>query len=287
MSLVFTMPGKIGDALIQFPIVYHYCRKNNVKATLWLDEHTLKPLVPLFESQPCVEAVVLKPGIVNWNCGGQPWHFDLPTSEFEGNTVYHLGYRGFPNRQLTLESLAQSAVPLDVDTDEMAETPCLVLPEQPKLRRCAIHGQGVYAHTRTTPTLWRFIASIRGDLKSRFDEVVFVGTDRDRAVGRETYPEWGEFDDAGNFKALAEYISGSELVIGTGSSVVALAGLIKVPAIRVHDGFASVPKAVFANLGRNQLNATEVELRTEWPKFRDEWLWDADKADMDESVKLF
>lgn len=271
MSLVFTMPGKIGDALHQWPIAYHYCRVNGVKCEVWLDQTMLKPLVPLFEAQSCVESVKLIAGVVNWNCGGQPWHFDLITADVAGHQVFHLGLRGFPNRPITLETLACSKVPLDIDQWLLAETPSLEISEGPIRRRVVLHGQPVCPHNRQTPRFWKFIAAIMPELQERF-EVAFVGSVRDREIAKRTYPWATDFDDGGDFRLLAEYIGHSELMIGCGSAPVALAGALKIPAIRVHDEIGEAPKAVFSNLGENQLNETEVALRRLWPEFRDRWV---------------
>src|SRR3972149_1429150 len=115
---IMTLPGKIGDALHQWPIVHHWTMQNHQPVTIWLDEASLKPLVPLFESQPWVGKGELKSGIEGYQCGGQPWHFGGITEE--GKTIYHLGLRMFPQRQLTLECLENCKVPLQVDRKLLA-----------------------------------------------------------------------------------------------------------------------------------------------------------------------
>lgn len=266
---VFTFPGKIGDALHQWPVAFHWARQTQRKFTAWLDEKSLKPLVDLFASQPCVDKVEPKPGIENYNCGGQPFHFDLDTKEFKGKTVYHLGLRGFPQVQLTQYCLGTSNVPVTVSPDDLADIPSLTVEAAAKSNRVVLHGQAVYAHTRATPGFWKFIYTIKDDLEARFDEIVFVGTPRDLEVAARTYPQWKTFDDGGSFLNLAEFIAGSELVIGTGSSVVVLPSLLKIPSIRVHDPIGDAPKAVWENIQRKHLNDTEIELRRSWPLFRD------------------
>lgn len=272
---IFTLPGKLGDALLQWPIAFHWAKQTGQKFTAWVDENSLKPLIPLLEAQECVEKVEAKPGIINYNCGGQPWHFDLDTEEYKDKLVYHLGLRGFPQRQITLETLASSRVPVNVSQDDLASTPVFSTnPDRfPKIgRRLVLHGQGVYAHTKSSPTFWRFLHSISGELQDLFPEIFFVGDKDDLGCARETYPKWGEFDDKGNMKDLADFMAGSDMVIGCGSSMVAMAGALKVPCIRVHDPIGQNPRMVWDNLGDNQLNRTEIELRTEWPNFRDRWL---------------
>jgi ADP-heptose:LPS heptosyltransferase len=135
-----------------------------------------------------------------------------------------------------------------------------------------LHGQTVYAHTKSSPGFWKFLRSVRGELARDFDEVVWVGSERDREVGKRLYPEWKDFDDHGSFLELAQLIAGSDLVVGVGSSVVALAGALKVPCVRVHDPIGDHAKRIWDNLAHNSINDTEVDLRKTWPTFRDEHL---------------
>jgi hypothetical protein len=273
VSLVFTSPGKIGDCLHQWPVAFHYCQQNETRCTLWLDEKTLKPLVELFEAQPCVEKVELKPGIENYQMGGQPWDFGLQMSDHMDHEIYHLGMRKFPERQITLDTLHN--VPLNIEAGDISSSKSLVsgLPESQhkSASRVLLHSNYV-THMGSVPGFWRFVASIAPYLQSRFQEITFIGTPTERARALEIYPHWTGFDDGGSFLKLARYIDESQLVIGCGSSNVVLAGLLKVPAVRVHDPIGEHPKIIWSNLGENQLNATEFELRTQWPEFRDQWL---------------
>jgi len=266
----FTFPGKLGDAILQWPVARAWSKKTGECFEAWLDEKTLKPLVPLFESQTCCSKVVLKPGVENYNCGGQPFHMNLPTADLTGNRVFHLGMRAFPQRQLTLQAMQDSHVG-NLSVEDLLE-PSFDLGDIPKANRLVLHGQALYTHTRTTPGFWRFLASIRDEL-SMFDEVVWVGSKWDREVGKETYPQYDTFDDGGDFKKLAEFIAGSRCMIGVGSAPITVAGALKVPAIRVHDELANnPPKVIWSHLGENQINETHTALRTEWPKFRDRFL---------------
>jgi hypothetical protein len=246
-----------------------------------MDENSTKMVAPLFSAQPCVEAVEFKPGIESYHCGGQPWHFDLGSKDIpEGATIYHLGLRSFPVRQLTMQCLEDCKLPVTIEINKLA-TECSLFVDgadattklfTPTVNRAVIHGQPVCTHNRQTPQLWKFLSGISDYLKSDFDEVVFVGSERDREVGERLYPDWKGFDDKGSFLELARLIQNSRLVIGTGSSVSALGGAMKVPTIRVHDPIGAHPKVIWSNLGDNQLNETEVELRESWPKFRDKIL---------------
>jgi hypothetical protein len=269
---VFTFPGKAGDAVHQWPVAWWWAKQTGQKFTCWLDETTCKIVAPLFAAQSCVEKVEYKAGITGWQCGGQPWHFDLPTSEYENRQIFHLGLRTFPARPLTLECLENSKVPVKVDPETLARTPVFDVDPLPKTgRRCVLHGQPVYAHTKSTPGFWKFLAGIYPKLETEFDEVVWVGSARDREVGMRTYPQWKDFDDGGSFLELARMIAGSDLVIGTGSSVVTLAGALKVPCVRVHDPIGDHAKRIWDNLAYNSINDTEVELRKTWPAFREKF----------------
>jgi diadenosine tetraphosphatase ApaH/serine/threonine PP2A family protein phosphatase len=270
---IFTFAGKAGDAIMQWPIAYHWARQHDSKFTVWLDEKSCKLVAPLFAAQPCVEKVEFKEGIKSYQCGGQPWHFDLPTSEIVGKTIYHLGFRCFPERQLTLETQTRCNVPAEVDIETLANTNPFVVPAAAeKVNRLVLHGQGVCPHSRTTPGFWKFLASVRHELSERFDELVFVGSPADLEVARLAYPTWALFDDGGDFLKLAEFMVDSRAVIGCGSSPVALAGALKVPCIRVHDPIGEAPRRIWDALGDNQLNDTELGLRTSWPEWRDKWL---------------
>lgn len=273
MSTIFTMPGKVGDSILQWPVAFHYARLKGEKIELWLDEATGKPLVSLFEAQPCVTKVKLVGGVENYNCGGQPFHMNIPTSAFEGNVIYHLGMRSFPVRQISLQTLQDSRIPVTVPMDEFTEMPTLDVGPVSKSNRLVVHGQSVCPHNGSSPTMWRFLHAIKDDIHRLFTEVVFVGSQADREVGLSAYPNWTAFDDGGDFLKLAQFIAGSRCMIGVGSSPVTLAGALKVPSVRVHDRIGNdAPKVIWNNLGENQVNETEIGLRKEWPRFREKWL---------------
>lgn len=272
MSTVFTFPGKSGDAIMQFPVAYQWAKKTGKKFTAWLDERSCRLVAPLFEAQPCVEKVEYKAGVTGYGCGGQPWHFGLETKDLEGFTVYHMGMRSFPQRQLTLQCLEDAKLPIEIDKASLSMESCFSVGPVEKANRVILHGQPICPHTKGSPQFWKFLFSIYPYLRGNFDEIVFVGDEGDREIALRTYPEASSFDDQGNFLTLAKLIAGSRLVVGGGSSVVALGGALKVPTIRVHDQIGSHPKVIWSNLGDNQLNNTEIELRAAWPEFKQRWL---------------
>ena len=275
MSTVFTFPGKMGDALHQWPVAHHWHKQTGKPFQVWMDEKTCKPLVKLFEAQPGVELVKLVEGVENYNCGGQPFHLNLPTSAFDEHTIYHLGLRGFPVRQLTLECLQTSRVPVTLTAETLATERSLVVgdPTAPTKNRLILHGQPAYAHTGSTPTFWKFIAGIRGELEDLFDNITFVGSPRDIEVAQRSYEGWMVYNDGGDLHKTAELVAESRCMMGCGSAPIVLAGLLRVPAIRVHDPIGNdAPKVIWSNLGDDQVNATEIELRRDWPTFRDRYL---------------
>jgi len=268
MSLVFTMPGKLGDSLHEFPVAYWYCVDQKTTCTIWLDETTCKPLVKLFAAQPFVDAVELKPGITSWHMGGQPWDFGLSMKDHMDHEIYHLGMRRFPMRQITLDALDQ--VPLSITRRDNQRCLTVVSPAI-EHRRLVLHGTFM-SHMSGVPGFWRFLSDQADDLATRFDEIVFVGTDEERARALEVYPQWTSFDDQGDFLKLAEFMANAKMVIGSGSSNVVLASLLGIPCVRVHDPIGEYAKVIWSNLGENQINDTERELRDTWPAFRDRWL---------------
>ena len=272
MNPIFTMPGKMGDALMQWPVVHQYIKQTGRRVNLFLDEKTCAPLVNLFKAQPGVDDVVLRGGIESYNCGGQPFHFNMDIDELDGRVVHHLGFRKFPERQATLQTLQDSRVAISIPEDGWQ--PSLVVEGQQKSNTLVLHGQAVGTHNQAVPQCWKFLAGIREELNDLFDKVVWVGSKSDRETGKRLYPLWqDEVDDGGDLLETAKVISGAKGFIGCGSSMVVLAANLGIPAIRVHDRIANdAPRIIWSNLGENQLNETEISLRTEWPKWRDKYL---------------
>jgi hypothetical protein len=279
---VATYPGKLGDALMQWPVMYQWSQQTGKTFTAWLDEKTCAGLKNLFESQACCDKVEFKPGIENYMAGGQPFHFNLESSDFKDRTVYHMGYRSFPVRQLTLESAENAKLSVKIDRRKLAQEPSFSFSGIEQKNRVVLHGNPICPHTRSTPQFWKFLSGIAEELSRDFDEIVFVGSERDREVGTRAYGRredaewlgnrWQAFDDGGDWLPLARLVAGSRLVIACGSAVAALGGALKIPTIRVHDPIGGHSKNIWSSLGDNQINDTEIELRKSWPEFRDRWL---------------
>lgn len=270
-KMTMTSAGKLGDCIMQFPVAYWWHKETGKLYDFWLDIHTCKPLETLIAAQPGCESVLLREGIENWNAGGQPWHWDLKAEDHTERQFCHFGFRSFPTRQLTLQTMHDTHLNLAVDQITLANTPYFTVPDEPKQNRLLIHGMGICTHNRQTPKVWDFISRVRRDLEVDFAEIVFIGSPDDRAVGMAAYPEWKEYDDGGDFLKLGGYMNASRMVIGCGSAMAAFAGALCVPCIRVHDEIGG-SKTLWSNLGSNQLNATELELRSLWPEWRDQFI---------------
>jgi hypothetical protein len=168
-----------------------------------------------------------------------------------------------------------SKVPVVITAEDLASEPALILPKQEPQDLLVLHGQSVCSHSETTPSFWKFITGIRGELRDTFKDIMFVGSERDLEVARQftAWPGATYFSDGGDILLTAEKMASARAVIACGSSMAALAGALKVPSVRVHDPIANnAPKVIWSNLGDSQLNETETTLRTEWPKWRDRWL---------------
>lgn len=259
----FFFPGKQGDALLQWPVAYQILHDRNEQGEVWLDSGSCKSLVKLFEAQPCVSAVKLVGPSQNYSCGGQPWQGTFTTEDHVTYEIIPMGFRSFPQRQITLQTALD--VPFEIDTDRLATESSLVIPDPIKANRVVVHG-GFKTHQTGTPRVWRFFRDVRGELEKRFDEIVFVGTADERSRALELYPAYKDFDDHGEFLELARLIAGSSLVIGCGSSNAALASVLHVPCIRVHDLIGEFPRIIWSGLGANQWNETDAALRRMWPE---------------------
>lgn len=272
-DVVFTCPGKSGDAMLQYPVAYQWHKATGKTFDVWLDENTCKAVAPLFAAQPCVDEVKLIKGVENWSCGGQPWHFDLPTSVHQDKTIYHLGFRGFPSRQITLETLENVKVPVKLNRRALETESSFIFDPKPETRnRLVLHGQPICPHTKSTPGFWKFLSGIHQELESLFEEIVWVGDVEDREIGTRTYPQWKDFDDGGSFLETARLMAPASCFIGCGSSMAAMAQAMKIPCIRVHDPIGEAPKVIWSGLHENSLNDTEVGLRDSWPAWRDKWI---------------
>jgi len=95
-------------------------------------------------------------------------------------------------------------------------------------------------------------------LRDEFEKLVFIGSTEDLSIPKNMHDlQIMPFDDRGDLSKTAKLMSESRLVIGHGSSMVALAGILGVPSIRIHDTIGDFPMEVFSNLGPKHVNFGE------------------------------
>lgn len=98
-KIAVSMPGKTGDAIYAIPSIRYLTEKYGVKADFYTTTHVERAR-DLFEYQSCVDDLVIPHGykIERYDMGIQPWRMPVNLDEYE--CVFHLGYRGTPNKRL-------------------------------------------------------------------------------------------------------------------------------------------------------------------------------------------
>lgn len=258
-NVLFTMPGKIGDAFMQWPVAFHWAREQKQKINVGVDSRMLKHVAPLFGVQPCVDKTYLLDGIEHYMCGGQPFDFQMPPTAYKSwDEVFHLGHRGPPEKQLTLDVL--DYIGFDVDRTRLANDRTVFGSRIAKPKnRLLLHGMRYVQFQQILPFFWKALFESRELLEKEFEEIVFIGTRSDRMLADAC--GYKSFEDGGDFVKLVDYMQDSRLVLGCGSSMIALAGALKVPSIRIHDNAGAaeghLPPETFSNLGPHQWNLAE------------------------------
>lgn len=256
-NVLVTFPGKIGDALMQWPLAYWYWKETGNKFHVIVGQ-TLEPLVPLLETQEPVIDVKVLPRIEHYKQGGQPWDFKLTEDEKkEYDEIHHLGFRTLPDRQLTLYCRTYAPVK---PSDEQLSEPSIFVGEGNRKSLLIVHGTafthaGIREGTDLRPRVWDVYGTCEQFFRHMFDRVVFIGNDKDRITfDREGYEgEW--FEDGGNFLTLAYFMKDAAFVLGAGSCGVVLAGALGVPSLRVHDLLWGEEDFTFwSNIGKLQAN---------------------------------
>lgn len=102
-----TAPGKIGDAAYSLPTVKALCAKHGCQADFYTSSYC-EPMRRLVEYQPYINKMVVPPDykMEGAGCGIQPWKMPVDESKYEA--VYHLGFRGNPDKALP-DFIAESA----------------------------------------------------------------------------------------------------------------------------------------------------------------------------------
>lgn len=251
-QVVATCPGKIGDFFHQWPIAYHWSKKHNRKIHIGVDERMLRPLVPLIKHQPCVEDVWLLPGIEHYQIGGQPFDFGLSYQAYkQWEKIIHLGYREVPEKPLTLAVREWSGV--EIPTKALKSECTLVGTRDPRPRNLLLlHGRrhDMYGEF---PCFWKALWEVVDFLQEEFEEIKWVGTPSETRIAHK-FPFTEVFEDRGDWIKLVDEMKDARMVMGVGGAMVALAGALKTPSIRIHDPVPGFRPEIFANFGERQWN---------------------------------
>lgn len=238
--VLFTFPGKLGDALHQWPIAKTWAEENNQKIevglgrTAWLLEH-------LLAAQPCVSRVHRLEGITNEDVGGQPWHFSfVADNSKEWDRVVHLGFRGFPTRGLMRETY--DLVPLKTPFEQIFAQPSI----EPYWRHPGVDFLPLILHgNKTRPTFYKAMIRCWRILEKNFNPIVWAGKP-------DEWPQPSAFEGDGlPIAEVAARISVSGLVFAASSGIAALAGAQGAPCIRIGEPNL-VPHEIWNNPGPNQ-----------------------------------
>jgi hypothetical protein len=181
--------------------------------------------------------------------GGQPYDFGLPDKNYrKWDIVHHMGFREPPKENITLHT----AKALNFPTNGL-EGQHIFVGERKTENYCVLHGN-IKNHTDAVPRFWGVVVLWWKLLEKEFDRLIFVGTEEDLALADEICPNAEKFFDYGDWKTTAELMNNARLILGCGSAVAALGGVMGLPTIRVHDDIPGFNKEVWTNLGDNQLN---------------------------------
>lgn len=126
MSVVFTLPGKVGDNICKIPIAYQYSKQVNQSVDIILDQNSAG-LIDLLQPEEWVNEAYILPGIMHYGLGGQPFDFGQHARLSDWyDEVYHLGYREFPWHNLT-ESVVKYSNLDEIHKDQLLLESCLNL----------------------------------------------------------------------------------------------------------------------------------------------------------------
>ena len=242
---------------MQWPVAYHYWKETGNKFSCLLDRH-ISALQGLMESQECVDKIIIVDRIYDWNWGGQPYHFNMTPEEVgKWDEVYHLGLRGEPTNQLTL--CAKENVPIKAGEEQLAAQSLFVGPQNRQntliVHATATTHMGIRHQQDIRPRIWDVFAMCEQWFHLNFEEIVFIGSKKDKRM-KELYDyKYFFFDDEGDFLKLAQEMNNTAFVLGAGSMGVVLAGILGVPSMRVHDPLWGKEDFTFwGNLGNKHAN---------------------------------
>lgn len=98
-KIAFTHPGKMGDALYSLPVMRKICEDRNTICDFYTSSYC-EPMRRLFEYQSFVDRFIVPPQyrVERMDMGCQPWYMPVPETLYD--VVYHLGFRGIPDRAI-------------------------------------------------------------------------------------------------------------------------------------------------------------------------------------------
>lgn len=250
MSVLWTFPGKLGDALLEWPVARHWSKLMGRRFEVGLSEMT-EPLKPLFACQENVRHVkVFRDRIKDFSVGGQPSDFKFTKADYkEWDQVFHAGMLAFPNSQIT--EFTAKCLRIPHDADDFRE-PSIVLPGTNQFDlnpgRVLLHGKKL-SNQGGDPRFWAFAGRLvrSGTLARYFPEIQVIGTDEEIRDARSRLGVNSYFTDGGDWLKLAYYIKASGLVIDAGSGIAPLAGALGVPCIRIHDDINGLNHDIWSN----------------------------------------
>lgn len=238
----FTFPGRMGDILMSWPIVYQWYKKTGEKFKIVTCEHWGCPRVlDLLATQQCVADAEIWPHIINDDsCGGQPWHFN----KLGMDNIIHMGYRSRPDQQLTKYVL--STFPEKLDEMEALDKPSLFLGNCSNFNYCVFFAK---PHQN-----WLTAIKLMLEASHLFDTIYVIGLPEDLSHIKKNAGNnhWRYIDrDRPNLIADAILIRDARAVITINSLVPTISNLMKIPTVVVH---RAQPFEIYSNTGPNQFN---------------------------------
>lgn len=230
---VFTLPGKLGDNIFKIPVVYQYCKQNNInKVDICLDKKS-RILIDFLKTQNYINTAFYLDGILNYDMGGQPYNFGEETNGFLQNTykkVYHLGFREYPYYNLTIESVIQSDIPIKLDN--LLIEPSLninFLTDKYLILHFEISGDNKNTLHRQKESI-ECVEQIIEKLTLIFPKIFIISTERDLSIYSNLlkYNNINILNDNGNLFQTAKLLAESYF-IGTFGSMWALKSIIGGP----------------------------------------------------------
>lgn len=272
--VLITLPGKIGDALLQWPCVYHWNRETGRRCVLGMPPE-LRVLDPLFRVQPAVEEIVFLEGIQHFGLGGQPYDFGLRGDQTaRWGAVYHLGFRAFPDRPVPV--VTRKYLDFKASDEALCHEPSLRAPEPRK----DLGSNFAVLHALYNSALLRTVRDLREDLEACFDRIYLVGLPKEQAFFQRGLQgldgtlsdTWVAYPDTPSYLEVANLLAAARVTLDATSSIACLANALKVPCLVAHH--QRHIGTAFHNTGPGQVNldyrSAPAEVRRALQRFTEE-----------------